>query len=83
MDAVINHTGPVTPSDVKWPDEWVRTGPRCTYKGYESTITCTLVDNLPDIKTESTQDVGLPPHLMAKWKAEGRYEKKSQSWTHF
>ena len=74
MDAVINHTGPVTPSDVKWPDEWVRTGPRCTYKGYESTITCTLVDNLPDIKTESTQDVGLPPHLTAKWKAEGRYE---------
>lgn len=76
MDAVINHTGPVTPSDTQWPDDWVRTGPKCTYKGYTSTITCTLVDNLPDVKTESTQEVQLPPHLIAKWKQEGRYEKE-------
>jgi alpha-amylase len=34
MDAVINHTGPVTASDTQWPDDWVRTGPKCTYKGY-------------------------------------------------
>lgn len=27
MDAVVNHTGPVTSKDVKWPDEWVKTGP--------------------------------------------------------
>jgi len=77
MDAVVNHTGPVTPFDVKWPDEWVRTSPRCTYKGYESTITCTLVDNLPDIKSESTDEVRLPAHLIEKWKKEGRYEKES------
>jgi alpha-amylase len=76
MDAVINHTGPVTPSDTKWPDSWVRTGPTCTYKGYTSTISCTLVDNLPDVKTESTEEVQLPPHLVAKWKQEGRYEKE-------
>ncbi len=76
MDAVVNHTGPVTPMDEKWPEEWVRTGPKCTYKGYESTITCTLVDNLPDVKTESRNEVTLPPHLIAKWKAEGRYEKE-------
>lgn len=76
MDAVINHTGPVTPSDTQWPDEWVRTGPRCTYKGYISTITCTLVDNLPDVKTETTTEVQLPPHLIQKWKNEGRYEKE-------
>src|SRR4051812_14307796 len=26
MDAVINHTGPPTPQDPRWPDDWVRTG---------------------------------------------------------
>ncbi len=76
MDAVINHTGPVTPTDTKWPDEWVRTSPNCTYKGYETTISCTLVSNLPDVKTESLAEVGLPGHLIQKWKSEGRYEKE-------
>ncbi|MBK8052615.1 MAG: alpha-amylase [Saprospiraceae bacterium] len=76
MDAVINHTGPVTATDIQWPDDWVRTSPKCTYKGYNSTITCTLVDNLPDVKTESTLEVQLPPHLVEKWKKEGRYEKE-------
>jgi len=32
MDAVLNHTGPVTDIDTQWPDQWVRTGPRCTYQ---------------------------------------------------
>ena len=27
MDAVINHTGPVTPQDPAWPDDWVRPVP--------------------------------------------------------
>jgi alpha-amylase len=76
MDVVINHTGPVTDSDPLWPDDWVRTKPKCTYKNYETTTACTLVDNLPDIKTESTQEVSLPPHLIEKWKQEGRYEKE-------
>jgi len=31
MDIVINHTGPVTPLDPAWPDEWVRKSPRCVY----------------------------------------------------
>ncbi len=76
MDVVINHTGPVTATDSKWPDEWVKTGPRCVYKGFESTVNCTLVDNLPDIKTESTEEVQLPPQLIEKWKKEGRYEQE-------
>jgi alpha-amylase len=76
MDAVINHTGPVTASDIKWPDDWVRTGPKCTYTGYESTIACTLTDNLPDIRTESKNDVEIPLHLAEKWKKEGRYDKE-------
>ncbi|MBK8698635.1 MAG: alpha-amylase [Saprospiraceae bacterium] len=74
MDVIINHTGPVTAADPQWPDEWVKIGPRCFYKDYESTVNCTLVDNLPDIKTESTQEVELPPMLVEKWKKEGRYE---------
>lgn len=76
LDAVINHTGPVTDKDAVWPDSWVRTEPQCQYKDYESTITCTLVKNLPDIKTESNEAVDLPPQLVEKWKAEGRYEEE-------
>ncbi len=63
LDAVINHTGPVTDIDPVWPKEWVRTGPTCEFKDYESTITCTLVKNLPDILTESDEAVELPPQF--------------------
>ena len=76
LDAVINHTGPVTAKDPVWPNEWVRIEPQCKYSNYENTITCTLVKNLPDIKTESNEEVKLPPQLVAKWKAEGRYEQE-------
>jgi alpha-amylase len=76
MDGVINHTGPVTNKDSVWPSDWVRTEPTCEYKDYASTITCTLVKNLPDIKTESEQAVDLPPFLVEKWKKEGRYEQE-------
>ncbi len=76
MDVVINHTGPVTEQDPVWPEEWVRTGPRCTYEGYESTIECTLVDNLPDIRTEKETGVPLPPQLLEKWEREGRLEQE-------
>ncbi|MBT8271173.1 MAG: alpha-amylase [Bacteroidia bacterium] len=76
LDAVINHTGPVTEKDPVWPESWVRTGPQCTYDSYESTISCTLVKNLPDIRTDSNEDVELPPQLVEKWKAEGRYDQE-------
>jgi len=76
LDAVINHTGPVTEKDPVWPDDWVRTGPQCKYDNYENTVTCTLVANLPDIKTESNENVELPLQLVEKWKAEGRYEQE-------
>ncbi|MDO1501590.1 alpha-amylase family glycosyl hydrolase [Winogradskyella maritima] len=78
LDAVINHTGPVTEQDPVWPNEWVRTEPQCTYDNYDNTVTCTLVKNLPDIKTESDEAVELPPQLVDKWKAEGRYEQEVQ-----
>ncbi len=73
MDVVINHTGPVTEKDPAYPDSWVRLGPTCTYQDAQSTISCTLVDNLPDILTESDEEVDLPPMLVEKWKEEGRY----------
>ncbi|WP_373071853.1 alpha-amylase family glycosyl hydrolase [Zeaxanthinibacter enoshimensis] len=72
MDVVINHTGPVTEEDPVWPDEWVRTGPPCQFTTYENTTECTLVENLPDIYTESDEPVVLPDALLAKWKEEGR-----------
>ncbi|RZJ56261.1 MAG: alpha-amlyase [Flavobacterium sp.] len=79
LDGVINHTGPVTEEDPVWPSDWVRTGVVCDYKSFENTTMCTLVENLPDVKTESTQNVELPPFLIEKWKKEGRYEKEIAS----
>lgn len=76
LDAVINHTGPVTEKDTVWPKDWVRTEPQCNYSNYENTVSCTLVKNLPDIKTESNNTVELPTQLVKKWKAEGRYEQE-------
>jgi alpha-amylase len=76
LDVVMNHTGPVTESDPVWPAEWVRTGPPCTYKDAPTTIDCTLVKNLPDIRTDANGAVALPPSLVAKWKREGRYERE-------
>jgi alpha-amylase len=79
LDGVINHTGPVTPTDTVWPNDWVRTGPQCDYKTFQTTTECTLVANLPDVRTESNENVDLPPFLVAKWKAEGKYEKEVAS----
>ncbi len=72
MDVVLNHTGPVTLQDPVWPEDWVRTGPTCDFESYESTTACTLVENLPDVHTETDEPVELPDALLAKWKEEGR-----------
>lgn len=79
LDAVVNHTGPVTEIDEAFPSDWVRTEPACTYENYETTIECTLVKNLPDILTENNEDVELPEFLIQKWKNEGRYEEEIAS----
>jgi alpha-amylase len=77
LDVVMNHTGPVTADDPAWPAEWVRTSPTCTYKDMKTTVECTLVKNLPDIRTDSNEKVDVPPALVAKWKKEGRYERET------
>ncbi|GAB3430456.1 alpha-amylase family glycosyl hydrolase [Massilia solisilvae] len=76
LDVVMNHTGPVTDQDPLWPAGWVRTTPKCTYKDVKTMRDCTLVANLPDIRTDSNASVPLPPPLAAKWKKEGRYERE-------
>ena len=77
LDVVANHTGPVTPMDPVWPDEWVKTGPKCEYTSAESTINCTLVENLPDIRTENrTEAVEIPKLLLDKWEKEGRKDQE-------
>jgi alpha-amylase len=75
MDVVINHTGPLTDLDSLWPEEWVRTSPRCTYRDYSSNVNCVISLN-PDIRTESNKAVGLPEFLVKKWKKEGRYDEE-------
>ncbi len=76
MDVVINHTGPVTDKDPCYGDGWVRTKPHCKYEDYESTVHCTLVENLPDVLTGSNEEVALPDVLMDKWEQEGRLEQE-------
>lgn len=83
LDVVLNHTGPVTAIDPVWPKEWVRTGPACTYDNYNNTTACTLVKNLPDILTNTDQEVALPEGLLAKWKAEGRLDKEVEELDQF
>ncbi len=83
LDVVLNHTGPVTDMDPLWPEEWVRTGPKCEFTTYENTTACTLVDNLPDILTESDEEVELPDALLAKWKGEGRLSKELEELQRF
>ena len=83
MDVVINHTGPVTDTDPVWPEEWVRTTPPCNFKDYKGTVECTLVENLPDIRTESNSSVDLPPFLIEKWRTEGRLEEEIESLDNF
>ena len=83
LDAVINHTGPVTPIDPVYPNSWVRTSPQCKYNNYENTTACTLVANLPDILTESDEPAELPQILVEKWKKEGKYEAEMKSLNEF
>ena len=83
LDAVINHTGPVTTIDPVYPNSWVRTSPQCKYNNYENTTACTLVANLPDILTESNEPAELPQILVEKWKNEGKYEAEMKSLNEF
>ncbi|AXT54701.1 T9SS C-terminal target domain-containing protein [Aquimarina sp. AD1] len=72
MDVVLNHVGPDNSADQSWPNEWVRRDPTCNFQGPGGNIPCELVDNLPDILTESNNNVGLPGWLLDKWSNEGR-----------
>ena len=76
MDAVINHTGPVTPQDPPWPGDWVRSGPNCTYRDYATTVDCNLVATLPDVRTDRNDPVELPAALLDKWAREGRRDQE-------
>jgi alpha-amylase len=76
FDVVMNHIGPVTEQDPNWLADWVRMDPVCVHKDVATTVSCALVANLPDVRTESNAGVALPPALVEKWKKEGRYERE-------
>jgi len=76
LDGVINHTGPVTEKDPVWGADWVRMEPVCEYTNFDTTVNCNLVENLPDILTNSVENVDIPTSLAEKWKAEGRYDQE-------
>ncbi|MDP5208319.1 alpha-amylase family glycosyl hydrolase [Microbulbifer sp. 2205BS26-8] len=75
---VLNHTGPVTKRDPLWPAAWVRTTPVCDWNNFAGNVHCALTSNLPDIRTGSEQPVDLPPHLLAKWRREGRLQREQR-----
>ncbi len=85
MDVVLNHVGPDTSTDQNqsWPDEWVRRNPTCNFQGPQGTIPCELVDNLPDIKSESNNNVSLPGWLLDKWNQEGRKAQQEKELNDF
>ena len=59
-----------------WGTSWIRAYPK-RFSGYDAPESNDLVlctSGLPDIKTESTSDNGLPPILKTKWEKEGRYD---------
>ncbi|WP_078085043.1 alpha-amylase family glycosyl hydrolase [Microbulbifer mangrovi] len=76
LDVVANHTGPVTGKDPLWPAEWSRADSVCDWSGFAGTVSCMLVDNLPDIRTESDAPVSTPPQLVSKWAEEGRLQQE-------
>lgn len=78
LDVILNHTGPVTEKDPLWPESWVRDEPTCDWSGFAGSVRCTLVENLPDIRTESEEEVALPPQLVEKWQREGRLEQEQE-----
>ncbi|WP_108803457.1 alpha-amylase family glycosyl hydrolase [Aquimarina sp. Aq107] len=85
LDVVLNHVGPDTSTDQNqsWPDEWVRRDPDCNFQGPNGTIPCELVDNLPDIRTDSNDNVSLPNWLLEKWNQEGRREREENELNDF
>ncbi|MFC6633215.1 alpha-amylase family glycosyl hydrolase [Microbulbifer taiwanensis] len=76
LDVIVNHIGPVTDKDSPWPSEWNRTESVCDWSGFAGTVSCMLVDNLPDIRTERDEAVALPPQLLEKWQREGRLQQE-------
>jgi alpha-amylase len=77
VDVVINHAGPpIGGDDPAWPQDWVRTGPTCDWTSFAGVATCSIVPALQDIRTESEAPVALPPHLVAKWRKEGRLKQE-------
>lgn len=76
--------------DSKWASKWwgsdfVRVS--AGYAGYpkvdEGSGYTSSLCGLPDVKTESTQEVNLPPLLETKWKREGRYEQEMKELDEF
>ncbi|WP_378181369.1 alpha-amylase family glycosyl hydrolase [Aquimarina sp. SS2-1] len=85
MDVVLNHVGPDTSTDQSqsWPNEWVRRDPDCNFQGPDGTIPCELVNNLPDIRTDSNDNVSIPTWLLEKWSQEGRKEQQEAELDNF
>ena len=69
-----------------WGPSWVRavSSRFSGYEGTESGSDLTICSSgLPDIKTESTNDNGIPPILKTKWTKEGIYDQETKELDEF
>lgn len=64
-----------------WGSEWVRASQK--YYGYDGSTSGSdktmCLSGLPDFKTETTYDPGIPEIWKTKWTKEGRYEEEKDS----
>lgn len=60
-----------------WGSDWVRSDAYGSCNGTSELQRC--IDELPDLKTESTASVGIPPLLQTKWRREGRLASEAAS----
>lgn len=60
-----------------WGSDWVRSKAYGTCTASDDVSKC--LDDLPDLKTESTSAVALPPLLVTKWTREGRLATEQAS----
>jgi alpha-amylase len=73
LDAVINHTGPVTQEDSVYPDSWVVTSQKCTL--IRTKLISIVLWLKIRYKTESNENVELQNFLIQSGKMKAEYSE--------
>ncbi len=60
-----------------WGPDWIRSGVAGYSEDGDGSALTQCLEGLPDVRTESTQPVGIPPILQTKWSKEGTLAEKT------